>query len=486
MGSFELERALRWKVPRPGEVYFLDVDQFKPENTQTLPKEVQEKIEYGKIYIDLLKKQARHFKGPSRTFPHREHDGLVMVDIKDYLEDHAYGRMPDIMGKTDIKSNVADGTCLFCRGSKRDKAAEGSQDVKMALFESFNAVPPHDEEYLERFVKEGPALVHVLLPIEVNVFVFKTRRWEPVHVKDLSEPQFEEEMIDGLVMDPGRKHTLRSLAKSFGRRDQHDREVPRAMWSADFVKGKGSGLIFLLHGRPGVGKTCTAECIAAFSKRPLMVLTPSDIGTTPLDIETNLTKMFKRAMSWDTVLLIDEADVFMERRSTSDLQRNSLVAGFLRALENYDGMLFLTTNRVGSFDDAFISRVHIQLYYPEFTNKEREQVWKTFIDKLHRERGQFVKLNVDAKAYIRGAEMREVEWNGREIRNALQTAVALAEYDAEQDEDGKIIVSDAHLRAVVELSSDFKKYLNMLHRADEGKRAARKYERLDDYEKSEL
>lgn len=100
-----------------------------------------------------------------------------MVDIKDYLEDHAYGRMPDIMGKTDIKPNVADGTCLFCRGSKRDKAAEGSQDVKMALFESFNAVPPHDEEYLERFVKEGPALMHVLLPIEVNVFVFKTRRW---------------------------------------------------------------------------------------------------------------------------------------------------------------------------------------------------------------------------------------------------------------------------------------------------------------------
>jgi hypothetical protein len=80
-------------------------------------------------------------------------------------------------------------------------------------------------------------------------------------------------------------------------------------------------------------------------------------------------------------------------------------------------MLFLTTNRVGSFDDAFISRVHVQLYYPEFTSEDREKVWKTFIDKLHRERGQFVKLNVDAKAYIRGSEMRAVEWNGREIRN---------------------------------------------------------------------
>jgi SpoVK/Ycf46/Vps4 family AAA+-type ATPase len=58
-----------------------------------------------------------------------------------------------------------------------------------------------------------------------------------------------------------------------------------------------------------------------------MVLTPSDIGTAPQEIEANLTKMFKRATSWDTVLLIDEADVFMERRSTADLHRNSLVAG---------------------------------------------------------------------------------------------------------------------------------------------------------------
>jgi hypothetical protein len=93
------------------------------------------------------------------------------------------------------------------------------------------------------------------------------------------------------------------------------------------------------------------------------------------------------------------------------------VAGFLRALENYDGMLFLTTNRVGAFDDAFISRVHIQLYYPEFTDKDREMVWKTFTDKLQRERGDSIRLNIDAKEYIRGAEMRAVKWNGREIRN---------------------------------------------------------------------
>ncbi|KAI8263968.1 hypothetical protein K4K58_012585 [Colletotrichum sp. SAR11_239] len=212
-----------------------------------------------------------------------------------------------------------------------------------------------------------------------------------------------------------------------------------------------------------------------------MILTSSDIGTEPREVEKNLTENFKRAMNWGAVLLIDEADVFMERRSTSDLTRNSLVAGFLRALEFYDGILFLTTNRVGSFDDAFISRIHIQLYYPDFSDDERQKVWKTFIDKLAREKGETMRLTIDAKEYIESTRKQGLKWNGREIRNAFQTAVALAEYEADKDGEGRIMVKDDHLRAVVELSQDFKGYLNDLHRKDEGKRAEQRYERLDSY-----
>jgi len=58
-----------------------------------------------------------------------------------------------------------------------------------------------------------------------------------------------------------------------------------------------------------------------------MVMTAGDIGTDPNEVEKNLEETFERATRWDAVLLIDEADVFMERRTTSDLVRNSLVAG---------------------------------------------------------------------------------------------------------------------------------------------------------------
>lgn len=91
--------------------------------------------------------------------------------------------------------------------------------------------------------------------------------------------------------------------------------------------------------------------------------------------------------------------------------------GFLRALEWYDGILFLTTNRVGTFDDAFVSRIHVTLHYPDFDDESRRKVWQTFIDRLNRERGHYIRLNMDAKEYLDSKDLKSVRWNGREIRN---------------------------------------------------------------------
>lgn len=175
--------------------------------------------------------------------------------------------------------------------------------------------------------------------------------------------------------------------------------------------------------------------------------------------------------------------------------------GFLRALEYYEGILFLTTNRVGAFDDAFVSRIHIQLYYESFGEDERRKVWRTFVNKLSDERGNYIRLNAAAKEYIYSKEVCSMKWNGREIRNgksgitrlvqsrvhantvdeAFQTAVALSEFDGKKDEEGTILMTDDHFRPVMELSHDFKGYLNELHKRDEEKRAEVHLERLDSY-----
>src|SRR5687768_6601057 len=99
------------------------------------------------------------------------------------------------------------------------------------------------------------------------------------------------------------------------------------------------------------------------------------------------------------------------------MQLTTTELGFLRALEFFDGILFLTTNRVGTFDDAFMSRIHVKLYYSDFSDVERQQVWQTFVNKLARERSKEMRLHPDAKDYLKGKALKAMKWNGRDIRN---------------------------------------------------------------------
>lgn len=123
------------------------------------------------------------------------------------------------------------------------------------------------------------------------------------------------------------------------------------------------------------------------------------------------------AESWGAIMLIDEADIYMEERQVQDVKRNHLVAAFIRALEYFKGILFLTTNRVGIFDEAFISRIHIQIYYAEFQDEDRVKVWDTFFEKLEDERETTMRIQQSTKDYTQSEELRVLKWNGREIRN---------------------------------------------------------------------
>jgi hypothetical protein len=180
-----------------------------------------------------------------------------------------------------------------------------------------------------------------------------------------------------LVLPDDHKDILESQVREHFRKRGAQGSNVAAEDDMDLVRGKGQGLILLLHGMfyrlsplhmlitlgaPGVGKTATAECIADLVEKPLYPITCGDLGSTAEDVEWNLKKHFTLASKWDCVMLLDEADVFLAKRRQADLQRNSIVSVFLRMLEYYKGLLFLTTNRVGTFDEAFKSRVHISLF----------------------------------------------------------------------------------------------------------------------------
>jgi AAA+ superfamily predicted ATPase len=131
----------------------------------------------------------------------------------------------------------------------------------------------------------------------------------------------------------------------------------------DLIAGKGNGLIMLLHGGLGTSKTLTAESVAEIAEMPLYNVTCGDIGTRLKEVEKYLQTVLVLGKAWNCVLLLDEADVFLEERTLSDLERNSLASVFLRTLEYYNGILILTSNRVGTFDEAsnLASKLHFNI-----------------------------------------------------------------------------------------------------------------------------
>lgn len=157
--------------------------------------------------------------------------------------------------------------------------------------------------------------------------------------------------------------------------------------------------------------------MAEYTDRPLLALTPGDIGTEPETVESTLNKYFKLGEAWGAILLLDEADVYLEARSVKDLKRNSLVSVFLRALEYYQGILFLTTNRVGSFDEAFSSRIHTQLHYGNLGAPSRRAIWNNLFEKVQSEKPE-VAVDYNVTQYVEhNQQLLELEWNGRQIRN---------------------------------------------------------------------
>lgn len=125
---------------------------------------------------------------------------------------------------------------------------------------------------------------------------------------------------------------------------------------------------------------------------------------------------------------------------------------FLRSLEYYDGIMILTSNRVGTFDEAFKSRIQVAMHYKTLDQASRKQIWRNFLDML-------AELDEDVNYDAIEARLNELareEMNGRQIRNAVQTARQLAQFRNQT-------LDWIHLQRAIKTSSDFNKYLKNVH-----------------------
>ncbi|KXX79795.1 ATPase family AAA domain-containing protein 3B [Madurella mycetomatis] len=346
--------------------------------------------------------------------------GTVVVDFKSF---YAYQSTKQTLLGDMTTDNILDCDCGDCR-LKYEELARFSWDRRKDT--------PTDEQFQ-------------FLPPRVLGYALEQKRWVQVGVKDLREPpeanqtNFESK----LQLHDDYKKLIRRAVQAHSKNKTHN--------IVDYTPDKGKGLVILLWGLPGVGKTLTAESVALLAGKPLFSVGVSDIGLEGSKVEANLQKVFDLAGLWEAVLLFDEADVFLEARDThkNDIQRNTIVSVLLRVLEYFSGILILTTNRLKSFDIAVQSRIHIAIEYTDLSEKQRENIFSEFLKQLHAKN-----LVSDINAVLQWVEEvgKEKDFNGRQIRNVVSTAMAIANAD-------EMKLAPTHLNEVCKHVTQFKKAL---------------------------
>ncbi|KAI3322731.1 hypothetical protein HD806DRAFT_544745 [Xylariaceae sp. AK1471] len=464
----------------------------------TIPQELQQKDEDPEEEGFKYRRDATEAVNTTRSSP--EHvESSVVVDFDEAFKRHpswkTYFRIP---GQVNVRWNwVPD---LYGLIHWKDKTrTEQLYNVKELFMRNDGALNLWKNEFIAKDVpitsSEGDGLNEVadedivLLPRRLVAYALRDRKFLILDIFSLRSLVQHADMFKDLKINPNHQRMVESLVKAHSERRRMQKERPLLTLNQDLVYGKGAGLFILLHGAPGVGKTATAEAVAQRYNKPLFSITCGSLGLTPREVEDELKEIFRLAHLWDCVLLLDEADVFLARRDISSLKRNALVSVFLRVLEYYSGILFLTTNRVGTIDEAFKSRIHLSLYYERLTKKQMMAIFRVNLGKLRNIEAEKAKelLHTDMKEadlIIKDDKIIEfakrhwkatpihARWNGRQIRNAFQIASSMARYDtgkksladeknAKDEKPEPLTLDDSHFELVAEIMRRFDTYFEL-------------------------
>jgi DNA polymerase III delta prime subunit len=259
-----------------------------------------------------------------------------------------------------------------------------------------------EEEWTEEEAKA--AVENAFIPIKHNLIVFCLRRHLRlrIHIRNLEPYKYDTDLGKRLVLPDDVRDLIDVLLanKSGG------------VTFKDIVGAKGGGAVILSAGSPGTGKTLTAEVYSEVMERPLYTVQASQLGVNAEELEEELLKVFARAQRWSAICLIDEADVYVAQRG-SDLIQNAIVGVFLRTLEYYQGVLFMTTNRSDLVDDAIASRCIARFNYSTPGPEDQARLWAILAETAG--------IEIKDKT-IQKVVNRHPDLSGRDIKNLLKLA----------------------------------------------------------------
>jgi hypothetical protein len=252
--------------------------------------------------------------------------------------------------------------------SDRVVSFEGSGDILNAYLRKAGKSARYDskvENQMEASKAAMPKGLFTELPVHGYILMFHLELhlhlW--VHVDDVQPYQYQPQLKQKLILPQEQTDLIDILTAEMD------------VLMDDIVAGKSGGTTVLCAGPAGVGKTLTAEVYSEIIQRPLYRVHSGQLGLNVTEMEKALKDTLTRAQRWGAVMLIDEADVYIKRRD-DNIAANAVVGVFLRVLEYFNGLLFLTTNRVDDIDEAIISRCIAMIKYHPPNADDRRMIWQ--------------------------------------------------------------------------------------------------------------
>ena len=227
------------------------------------------------------------------------------------------------------------------------------------------------EAAVEKAVSDLPDGLFTEMPVHGYLLMFHLELHHHVwvHVDDMRLYQYQPELKDKLVLPPEHTDLIDILTAEMD------------LLLDDVVAGKSGGTTVLCAGPAGVGKTLTAEVYSEIIQRPLYRVHSGQLGLNVMEMEQALKDTLTRAQRWGAVMLIDEADVYIKRRD-DNIAANAVVGVFLQVLEYFNGLLFLTTNRINDIDEAIVSRCIALIKYQPPELEDRKRIWGVMSDQF--------------------------------------------------------------------------------------------------------
>ena len=228
------------------------------------------------------------------------------------------------------------------------------------------------------------------------------------YVKRLLKVEKDKERVkwlrtfDNCVLPKGVRDTIEEALTVVLRADMFEK------WGINDHFEKGLTNSILIYGPPGTGKTMVSESIASVLNMNLMKLTNAEIQSNiPGRTEKNITDSFSKAKKQNAVMMFDECDSMLYNRNSVGAILSAEINHLLMEIENFDGVVILTTNRLHKLDEALQRRIIARIELP-FPDKEtRELIWEKLIPpKLPTEKLNFKKLAI-------------AELSGGEIKNSI-------------------------------------------------------------------